>query len=526
MNAQRLLNRLRSRRRGQIMALGALSILIVALILLLTLNLGQSVFEKIRIQQVTDSVAFSEATLEARAFNFFAYTNRANLSLLVSAVSAHSFMNMATMVVEINMAAALNDFIMAGMEIGRCCSCPYCSCVIHCIHAAFDTVDGVMYFIETIDLGSKVQDIDEKFEKFLDAINDHMKKITDDQKDVRDAIKLQMPIIGQQIQNEFAPQAGLALQIEGINSQEYDHAFEDNVNGESTKQEKADFVATEAANGSREGFGMGLIMEGLRLNFNFSSFVLSDTMDDFESDTPIFDTESSVMIYLGGSKVIESGGSPYQVLTESGPGPEGKGVGAFDFAMVHSEAYCDQSVMIAMSMLGSGEDGMHLGLVWPMVCGADHTGKFECLYEPGGENGCFMLFHSDQNPANDYGQPKVYAFMHQDLRLDFDGNKGPWELNDSGEVKVNLGGDVGEKKMQLSNARSEGVAMSKALVYYHWPHKETGGWKEHPNFFNPFWRAKLQPFRQDEARNVVTLAGHPEYLPLIMAASISEVPLP
>lgn len=515
-------NRLGNRRRGQIMVLGALSVLIVALMLLFTLNMGQSVFEKIRIQQVADSVTFSEATIEARAFNYFAYTNRANLSLLVSAVSAHSFMNMATMVVEINMAAALNDFIMAGMEIGECCSCPFCSCVIHCIHAGFDTVDGVMYFIETIDLADKVSDIDDEFEDFVDAINDHMKKITDDQKDVRDTIKLQMPIIGQQIQGEFAPQASLALQIEGINSQEYDHAFEDKQNGDAVKQEKAAFVATEAANGTREGMLLGLLMEGLRLNFNFSAFVLSDTMEDFESDTPIFDTDSSVSLYIGGSKVIENGGSPFQVVSEGGPGPEGKGVGAIDLAMVHSEAYCEESIMFGMSMLGSGENGMHLGLIWPMVCGADHTGKFECLYEAGGDNGCFMLFHSEDDSSRDYGQPKVYAFMNQDLRLDFEGNKGPWELNESGEVKVNLGGDVGEKKMQLSNARGDGLAMSKALVYYHWPHKSTGGWKEHPNFFNPFWRAKLQPFRSSEAQEVLTLAGYPQYAGMILGG----IPLP
>ena len=36
--------------QGQIMILGALGVLLVALMLLLTLNLGQAVFEKIRVQ--------------------------------------------------------------------------------------------------------------------------------------------------------------------------------------------------------------------------------------------------------------------------------------------------------------------------------------------------------------------------------------------------------------------------------------------------------------------------------------------
>ena len=32
-------------------------------------------------------------------------------------------------------------------------------------------------------------------------------------------------------------------------------------------------------------------------------------------------------------------------------------------------------------------------------------------------------------------------------------------------------------------------AVARAMTYYHRP----GNWKEHPNFFNPFWRAKLAP---------------------------------
>ena len=50
---------IRRGQRGQIMILGALGILLVALMMLLTLNVGQSVFEKIRIQQLSDASAFS-----------------------------------------------------------------------------------------------------------------------------------------------------------------------------------------------------------------------------------------------------------------------------------------------------------------------------------------------------------------------------------------------------------------------------------------------------------------------------------
>ena len=45
--------------RGQIMILGALGVLLVALMMLLTLNVGQSVFEKIRIQQFQAALQIS-----------------------------------------------------------------------------------------------------------------------------------------------------------------------------------------------------------------------------------------------------------------------------------------------------------------------------------------------------------------------------------------------------------------------------------------------------------------------------------
>jgi hypothetical protein len=38
-------------------------------------------------------------------------------------------------------------------------------------------------------------------------------------------------------------------------------------------------------------------------------------------------------------------------------------------------------------------------------------------------------------------------------------------------------------------------AWSRGMAYYHRPSFKSGesNWHEHPNFFNPFWRAKLAP---------------------------------
>ena len=65
-----------------------------------------------------------------------------------------------------------------------------------------------------------------------------------------------------------------------------------------------------------------------------------------------------------------------------------------------------------------------------------------------------------------------------------------------------------------------GVAMSKAMVYYHLP-RWPDGWKEHPNFFNPYWKAKLQPFRGSiEAAKVLVAAGTTKYLPALLGSPL------
>lgn len=45
-------------------------------------------------------------------------------------------------------------------------------------------------------------------------------------------------------------------------------------------------------------------------------------------------------------------------------------------------------------------------------------------------------------------------------------------------------------------AEDEPKAIARALAYYHRP----GSWQEHPNFFNPYWRAKLAPVETGLAR--------------------------
>ena len=68
---------LRKHEEGQALVLAAISMLILALCVLATVNLTYAVHHKEQLQDAADSVAYTTAAYQARALNFFAYTNRA-----------------------------------------------------------------------------------------------------------------------------------------------------------------------------------------------------------------------------------------------------------------------------------------------------------------------------------------------------------------------------------------------------------------------------------------------------------------
>lgn len=76
----------RSARRGQALVLACISMLVLSLAVLATVNLGHVIHERIRLQNTADAAAYSMAAMEARAFNLYAFANRTQASHYVSAM--------------------------------------------------------------------------------------------------------------------------------------------------------------------------------------------------------------------------------------------------------------------------------------------------------------------------------------------------------------------------------------------------------------------------------------------------------
>ncbi len=87
------IHQLRRDEEGQALVLGAVSMLVLAMAVMTTLSIGQAAYEKIKLQNTADAAAYSLAATQARAFNFFAYTNRAMIAHYNTALTMVAYLS-------------------------------------------------------------------------------------------------------------------------------------------------------------------------------------------------------------------------------------------------------------------------------------------------------------------------------------------------------------------------------------------------------------------------------------------------
>ena len=501
MSTKRFQSRLRSE-RGQTIVLGTLGVLVVALMMFITLNVGNSIFEKIRIQQVADSAAFSTATQEARAFNFYAYTNRANIANLVAAMSAHSSMTMANSVPGMFYAARDNFYHFAMREFAFCALCcwPFCfSNCIHCIHGIKD-LDAAWNLEDRGDeLNDMVEDIDEQLVTLIKFIDRHMIAIAAGQTLMAFNVGLQIADneIADKIQTQFAQHAEMGEATPVISAALFARAHLHSDVKEITK-----YLASEIANGSRHNdlsiFDEEFLTDRDLVTQLLWTYPKTVVVDLFYDNTDNVNGFSVPRSHEGEAYTKPGGNDSFTVNSD-------------DEGSVSSIAFQCWISMIPWtssyeySLTTDKDGGHHEGTGFS--CDKDH--KLSCL-DGLVHHYCFMPFHANHE-GTDFNQPHVYVTVSQDLSINGDSGRTQrvWEINSQGSVDVSAVWDGAEAKVQIANQVNAGVAMSKALVYYHFPSVPNNktGWKEHPNFFNPYWKAKLQPFRVSEAIMVLGADG-------------------
>ena len=533
---------------GQVLVLGALGLLVVALMVFITLNLGQAVYEKIRIQQLADTAAFSLAVQQARAFNFFAYTNRANISTLAAASSVHAYGSLYSSVPGLYGSTQKTYFFLAGIEGAACLSCIFVpSMCQHCAHAFQHVRSALKAGNRSTILQLALSLVDIPFKDTINALDEHMTLIARSQAEVRLRLvgQIYSDTIAKELKNRFAPQATVnPLGVIGLNLTEYLDVFQKD-------QEIIRYVATEIANGSRwstlesnQDFVSNRSLADMARMVN--PLILIDLLDKVGKASK---GHTIPIKGDGQARVIREPAKPIDRIRGNAPGPLGDTVASYDQPSVMTTAI-ELCALSAASIpfstpawIASGpETGAHRVGMWPCIRWGTHLFKsLSQTIDPGSIPGAkkipgvdsipppvlgpFTELVSQPDATKDYGQPAVYSFVTQDLRLQEGGSRGPWEITRSGSVSVTLG-KTGRHQVDLAMDPAKfgyGVAIGKALVYYHVPLKGEG-WREPPSFFNPYWKAKLQPFRDsNEVQKVLTAGGIPTYY---RSALLAGSPLP
>ncbi|OJH40440.1 hypothetical protein BON30_15610 [Cystobacter ferrugineus] len=158
----RALRRGMKRQEGQALVLACLLMLILSVALITTVNIGHGVHERIRLQNTADAAAYSTAAMEARAFNFYAFTNRTQVSHYVSAMvwqSLDSFL--------FSIQAFLTDIFGFMRTIGPCfpsdsrssywivvCAVldklPYISIIMKALDIVYKAIRGILILMSKI----------------------------------------------------------------------------------------------------------------------------------------------------------------------------------------------------------------------------------------------------------------------------------------------------------------------------------------------------------------------------------------
>jgi hypothetical protein len=489
-------------KRAQVMALGAVTMLIMALMLMLSLNLTQAVHEKIRLQSHSDAMAYSMATVEARAMNFYAYSNRATAAASVSIMSLHAYHAAMTTTGQTMRAAMIAFIEIVAWELAEfAVGCPFCQWQ-HLGHAIQAGVIASRFGREWRRYDRAVTQVEPWFNRSVQAYSLLIDGIFLSQQAV--TLHTANVLRGNSLDSLHdlnAPcSSQLATGVGLMNVRQFACALEGSpidfacIGGTAKSPVQArSRVISNVANAARGEFPKSR-------NIPFPSLLhpraLADLMRQIQGQG------FSVPVLTGGSAKVTQGRS-IAACESSANSRIGETICGFDTGLVTSffidsppgfmtfdgEVYSDDRG--GAHRPGSTHRGTH-----PEWHGFERTdGVVQCLTR--GE--CFVNFRSNPAANRDFGQPKVYGYFQQSLRENSKCNKGPWELGKDG--KLTLGdGDRGDAALDMV-PRDPASAVSKAMVYFHRP----DDWRMPPTMFDPYWKAKLHPFTNVEAAQILGL---------------------
>ncbi|MFW5878684.1 MAG: TadE/TadG family type IV pilus assembly protein [Myxococcota bacterium] len=580
---------------GQAIVIAAIGLLVVAMVVLATATLGNAIHEKMRLQNAADAAAYSTAAVEARAFNFYAFTNRTMVSHYVAIMLLQSYLVVATFIY-----SALNTILSIVSILGAPCnSSKFCATAV-C--TALKLVPYVGYFLSVfIQIMAAIENV-------LRPIADALKLILWGEGMFRglDWLVGWLAIPAFVAANWVLYLAQVAMMmgtttfvVSGGYRQVVDKAYEgtgrdppvpgafgvpaagfnefhwarahdpdaynmvpvghpDRLMGFAGRWKTSDWLADDMKDVPQGVQRAQRIMTEISNGTRWSPFVFNRSLEGSMIGS-VIDMISNATLGIfdlaieGETKMLTESWPPHDVrLKESYERhdirrnttlaghtymPQGgsvvgdqwlemsffRGVGKYNMtqselkvgsflslkrtpgarqsavAATHREYSPDGrwgwhcSTHLRTEELGIMGCKFHVHLVdkEASACDAEEPNEAQHGNHPWWGVTPFMKFNPDSDPSagSDFHQPSTFVWLHQTPEnIDQEPLMQQMFFSQAGhEVELDTST---EGEGEVAEILGSGFhAMSRGLVYYHRP----GNWNEHPNFFNPFWRAKLEP---------------------------------
>ncbi len=478
-------------RRGQTLLLGVLMLFLLAVMVLITLGVGQRTRQRIEAQVAADTAAYSNAVVTARTLNQIALINRTRMSILVALLGVQSQISWSGHH-RSHLAATATALQRAELPYIPCCGNPFCpQAVCACIELS-----------KLRDAQSRISAEQQRIQGDWDRLD------TDAAKYVSDLFIASVTLFS-------VTEKAVATLDDNLKHQLLTKAIVASASGDLDAPDKGDaksLLETRNAPNCEDVGGL------------------------FCKDHDLAKTSRTAMMGTRGWHFVTAR-LEHQDLIQNrlyalirpvnpmvGIFPPGKAGGSG----VGPDKEAAQKISGAPYMHYISEDhGGQLNLAWPapgcypsggladvtagwvksnhsQMSGDEH--KYAGAREPRGRHDIGgrganrdswpWTFeynpHELGKPKNDFGQPKLYALVERRAR-----NDRPWDLT----TRLQFTGPGAT----LRPGDRPQVVLSSAIAYYHRP----GAWKEPPSLWNPFWRATLAA-PDDDIPKYVQKAGYTE----------------
>jgi Flp pilus assembly protein TadG len=514
-------------RRGQALVLGCLTMLLLAVSVLISFNLGNAVHERIRLQAHADAVAFSLATLEARAMNTAAYTNRALASAVNGQMTMHAYLAIGYHSEALLNASADGFLAIAAKENNLSRGCVL---VIHCAHRDRAQEIANQLRQDARELRRSIRDSENAWQQAVGSMQGLANVLSDVQSATFAWTRAQLAggqgSMLEQLRLSNAPRANEGFDVDNLahrlSVRKFGCAVEGIEDGSGWLNETGcpnlpstvarDTVAANNVLATRPYFTDGATNHHKLPNMAHQDFVTPDGVDPRNPPTGVNPSTDSLMQipavfglqgsgywgYLNTNSMGFLGNQPiafdpYAGSTQVvGARVEGRiCISWGNGALLHGD---NDANTFANCEAGVDSINNWAGPVRAEVRSARGQNGFAGL-PCSSSDACLVGFRPE---TADDSSIDVYGSVRQKLRgTARQGSQAAYE-RDPIEVRT-----AGSPWGIMLSPVGDVFAASKAKAYFH----QLNDYRAPPNAFDPFWRAKLHRFRKCELAQVLTESG-------------------